>query len=186
MTCRSLDKYMTSKTKTIIQVTSVAALLVIAATLAISNIRAFTATGEEGLQTWYYDESEGELYKVPRETIPPHRGIGGKTNDGARAIVVAAEGECADPKKRRIAYLETYTPEYKQLMEDVRAARAEGRACGRPLPKAESGFYEKNTLVRRVDDPTWYDMTTTKAGQIVAQWKKERGSDGKTPKVCTP
>ncbi len=177
---------MSVKTKTIIQVTVVAVLLAIASTVAISNIRLFTTTGEEDLQIWYYDESEGKLYKVPRETIPPDRGIGGTKNDGVRAIVVAAKGECADPEKRWIAYLETYTPEYRQLMEGVRAARAEGRAYDRPLPKAESGYYEKNTLVRRVDDPTWYAMTTTRAGQIVAQWRFECGSDGKTLEVCTP
>ncbi|HSW47071.1 MAG TPA: hypothetical protein VLM89_16020, partial [Phycisphaerae bacterium] len=70
--------------------------------------------------------------------------------------------------------------------EGVRAARAEGRAYCRPIPEAESGFYEKNTLVRRVDDPMWYDMTTAEGKQIVAQWRSERGPNGKALDVCTP
>ena len=99
---------------------------------------------------------------------------------------MAGRAECDDSKKRRIAYLETYTPEHKQLVEDVRAAREEGRAYDRPIPKAESGFYEKNTLVRRIDDPRWYDMSTTEARQTVAQWRSDRGPNGKALDVCAP
>jgi hypothetical protein len=143
-------------------------------------------TGEEGLQVWFYDQSEKRLYETARETIPPHEGIGGPWGDGVRAIVVAPEAGCSNPGKHRIAYLETYTLELKQLHEGVRAARTAGQPYGEPIPSGESGFYEKNTLVRRVDDPTWYDMTTAKARQIIAEWRSERGSDGKTLDVCMP
>lgn len=138
------------------------------------------------MHVWFYDQSEAVLYTVPRGTYPPHEGVGGEKNDGVRAVVVAARDECNESSKRRIAYLETYTPEYKQLVEGIRAARAEGRAYGRPIPSAESGFYEKNTLVRRVDDSRWFDMTTVEARQIVSQWRNERGPEGKTLDVCTP
>ncbi|HSW44070.1 MAG TPA: hypothetical protein VLM89_00695, partial [Phycisphaerae bacterium] len=87
---------MTSRTKTIIKVTTVGGLLGVAGAMGISRVRHLTATGEEGLQAWYYDQSEGELYTVPRETIPPHKGIGGEKNDGVRAVVVAGRAECDD------------------------------------------------------------------------------------------
>lgn len=177
---------MPSRAKTIIKVIAGGGLLVVAVAMAVSRMQRFTATGEEDVQAWYYDQSERELYPVPRETIPPHKGIGGEKNDGVKAVVVADHGACDDSKKRRIAYLETYTPEHRQLMEGVRAARAAGRAYDQPIPEAGSGFYEKNTLVRLVDDPTWYDMATAKGKQIVAQWRSERGPDGKAPDACTP
>jgi hypothetical protein len=177
---------MTSRTKTIIKLTVVGGLLAVAVAMGIAQMRRFSATGEEALQTWYYDLSEGKLYTVPRDTTPPHKGIGGEKNDGVRTVVVADHGECDDSRKRRIAYLETYTPEHKQLVEDVRAARAAGRAYDQPIPGAESGFYEKNTLVRRVDEPTWHDMTTAEAKRIVAEARGQRGSNGKVLDVCTP
>jgi hypothetical protein len=144
------------------------------------------AGGEDGLQIWFYDQSERKLYPAGRDTIPPHEGIGGPQGDGVRAIVVAAQAECGDKTRQRTAYLETYTPELKQLHEGIRAARKAGRAYGKPLPSGESGFYEKNTLVRRVDDPRWYDMATPEAGRIVAQWRSERGPKGEALDVCTP
>jgi hypothetical protein len=177
---------MTATTKTIIKMAATGGLLAVAVAMTISRMPYLTAIGEEGLQVWFYDQSEHELYTVPRETIPPHKGVGGKKNDGVKAIVVAGRGDCDDPQKRRIAFLESCTPDYKQLMEDVRAARTAGRDCDRPIPEAESGYYEKNTLVRQVHDPTWYDMTTAEARQIVARWQSERGSNGQTLDVCTP
>lgn len=177
---------MTSRTKIIIKMTALGGLLTVAMAMAVSQLHRFTATGEQGLQVWFYDQSERELYAVPRETIPPHKGIGGEKNDGVKAVVVADRTECGDGKRRRIAYLEICTPEHQRLVEGVRAARAEGRAYGEPIPEAESGFFEKNTLVRCVDDPKWYDMTTPEAKRIVNQWRSERGPNGKTLEVCTP
>jgi hypothetical protein len=177
---------MPTSARTILKVTGVGGLLVVAAATAASRLHRWPATGEEGLQVWYYDQSARALYAVPRDTVPPHCGVGGEKNDGVKAMVVAGHGECADRQKRRIAYLETYTPEHQRLVEGVRAARTAGRAYGQPIPEAESGFYEKNTLVRRVDDPTWYDLSTVTGKQIVAQWRSERGPDGKALDVCTP
>lgn len=177
---------MTPRTMTIIKLTATGAVLVVAVILAVSRLQRFTTTGEQGLRVWFYDQSERELYAVARETVPPHKGTGGEKNDGVKAVVVADRAACGDEKRRRIVYLETYTPEHQRLVEGVKVARAEGRPYGKPIPDTESGFYEKNTLVRRVDDPKWYDMTTPEAKRIVSGWRSERGPDGKTLEVCTP
>ena len=177
---------MTSRIKTIIKMTLGSGLVVAAMAIGISQIRRFSETGEEGLQVWFYDQSEQRLYAVPRETIPPHKGDGGQKNDGVRAVVVAGPNECQDPDKRRIAYLETFTPELKELMEGIAAARVAGRPYGKPIPGGESGFYEKNTLVRRVDDPTWHDMTSVEGRKIVVEWRSTRCSDGSSPVICSP
>jgi len=174
------------RTGTIIRLSVVGGLLAVAVTAAILRIPQLRATGEEGARVWYYDQSEGRLYAVARDTVPPHPGIGGRENDGVRAMVVAPRGRCGDPAHQRIAYLETRTPEYRRLSEGIRAARAAGRAYGEPIPDAESGFEEKNTLVRRMDDPAWHDMTTAEARRIVHQWHGERGPDGGPLEVCIP
>jgi hypothetical protein len=170
----------------IIKVIAACGLLLIAVTMAVPRIQHLTATGEEDLKLWYYDQSKQALYTVPRETIPPHKGIGGEKNDGVKAVVVANPGKCDDRTQQHIAYLETYTPEHKRLVEGIRAAREAGRAYDQPVPEVESGFYEKNTLVRHVSDPTWYDLTTTQGKRIIMQWRSEREPDGRSLEVCTP
>jgi len=99
---------------------------------------------------------------------------------------VAGQTECGDPGKRRIAYLETHTPELKNLLEGIRAARAQGRASDQPIPTGESDFFDKNTLVRRLTESTWHDMTTAEARRIVTEWRDWRSPDGGTVVVCTP
>lgn len=177
---------MTGSARTIAKVTAVALLGVGAVALAVSRLHSSLAGGEEGLQAWFYDESEQRLYLAAKDAIAPDPGIGGPAGDGARAIVVAGPGECGDPAKRRIAYLEKYTPQFKLLLEDVRAARAEGRPPARPMPPSESDYYDRNTLVRRPADATWYDLTTAEAKRIVAEWREWRGPDGAPLNICTP
>jgi len=99
---------------------------------------------------------------------------------------VAQEGQCNVPEARRIAYLETYTPELKRLLEDVRVARTQGRAPEKPIPSGDSGYFDENTLVRRLEEDTWHDMTTLEARRIVTEWRQTRASDGSPLIVCTP
>jgi hypothetical protein len=169
-----------------IKVVLVGGLCLTAVIMGVSRLRLSLAVGEQGVQVWFYDESERKLYAVARDTIPPHEGIGGTTGDGVRAIVVACPADRDDASRRRIAYLETYAPELKRLQEDLRAARAAGRACGRPIPTGESGFFEKNTLVRRPDEPTWHDMTTPAARAIIRQSRSSPCPDGSSPLICSP
>jgi hypothetical protein len=161
-------------------------LAVTAVVVSVSRMRRGLAVGEERLQVWFYDQSEHKLYAASREAIPPHRGIGGGAGDGVRAVVVACRGEQDDPHKRRIAYLETYTPELKKLLEDIRDARAHGRKYEGPVPDRESEFFQKNTLVRLPDEATWHDMTTNEGQQIVTQWQSWSCPDGNSRIVCSP
>ena len=177
---------MSHKAKTIVKIGAAGILCVGAITLGVWRFWSGLATGEEGLRIWFYDQSEQRLYTVARDTIAPHDGVGGVKSDGVRAIVVAGQTECGDPSKQRIAYLETYTPEVKKLLEGVRAARAQGRAYGQPIPTGESGYFDKNTLVRRPAESTWHDMTTAQARGIVSEWRAWRGPDGSSLGICMP
>jgi len=75
----------------------------------------FRRVGENGAEVWSYDQQRKLLYTVPRDTIPPDNDRRG----GVRAVVVAFRGEENDPKKRCIAYMETYG--YAQHFEPAHA-----------------------------------------------------------------
>jgi hypothetical protein len=174
------------RTTNILKAAGIGALLVVAAAFVVSRIGRAGRSGEDGLTVWFYDESERELYAAPRDTIPPHEGVGGATGDGVRAVVVACPGAEQDAAKRKIAYLETYAPELKNLIERVRAARAAGRPCEESIPPRDSDFFQKNTLVRRADEPKWHDTTSAEALKIMSEWRGWRGGDGQPLVVCVP
>ena len=148
--------------------------------------RVAAQTGEAGASVWFYDQGEKRLYALPADTIPPHKGVGGAAGDGVRAIVVAFRAEQANPAKRRIAYLETYSPELAQLLQRVQAARAAHRPYAGPIPSRDSDFFQTNTLVRGPDDPTWQAANTREAQRIMAEWRSWRGPDYQPLVVCVP
>jgi hypothetical protein len=177
---------MNEKTRAMTKVAALAILVLGALALAVSRIRAGLATGEEGAAVWFYDQSEKQLYPVPRETIPPHVGIGGPSGDGVRAAVVACPCEQDDSRKRRIAYLETYTPELQRMLKDACAARLAGRPCSGPVPARDSEYFQINTLVRRADEDIWHTSASPEGQAIMTEWRRCRCADGQPPAVCVP
>ena len=120
---------MTPEMKTILKITLSGGLFVAAVGMGVARFRDFSRTGEQGACIWFYNEGKRELYAVPRDTIPPDNG------KGVRAIVVACPKE---PSKQQIAYLETYTPEYQQLLEGIRAAQAAGEPMANRFRRARA------------------------------------------------
>jgi hypothetical protein len=153
---------------------------------AISRGSVFWKTGEDQAKAWFYDLSEKKLYAAPINCIPPHAGIGGKRGDGARAMVVNFGPSAASKGESRIAYLEMYTPELKNKLEEVQASRAAGKPFAGKLPAADSDFFQSNTLVKRVDDVTWQPLNTPEGAQITSEWRAWRGKQGETPMVSVP
>jgi hypothetical protein len=143
-------------------------------------------TGEDGACIWFYDQSERRLYALPNDTVPPHKGIGGKRGDGVRAVVVAFRGEQSDPQKRRIAYLETYAPELKRVLEQVRSAHAAHQKYSGPLPARDSDHFQTNTLVKRPEDQGCVPVSSPEGQRIQSEWRSWRRSDGQSPIVCVP
>ena len=139
-------------------------------------------TGEEGAKIWFYDESEKRLYAAPSAAIPPHKGIGGESGDGVRAIVVTLGGEAA-PK--RIAYLQTYAPPLKSILDNAAAAHAAGKPfAGQPSP--ESDFFISNTLVRAEEDALWHPLNSPEGRKASSQWRSWRGPQGEPPSISVP
>jgi len=151
-----------------------------------SRLHASWRSGEEGAKVWFYDQSEKRLYEAPRDTIPPDKGIGGPSGDGVRAVVVAFQGEQSDPRKRRIAYLETHTPALKQLLDRAQASRASGGAFMERIPPRDSDYFRTNTLVKRVEETAWHLTGSAEGRAVMPEWQSWRGPDGQPPIVCVP
>jgi len=131
---------------------------------------------------FFYDLEEHQLFVAPKGSIPPIKGIKGAELAGVRAIVICTNGNPADKKHREIAYLEQYSPEIKQLFEEVRQARAAGHAPGRSIDRSQ---VPPNTLVRRLQETDWHALNTPEGENIVNEWNTP-GPDGRVPIVCSP
>ena len=163
------------------------AVVAVAAVAFVSKqVVGFRKTGEEGASVWFYDQSEKQLYEVPRDTIPPDKGIGGPAGDGVRAVVVAFRAEQRDPGKRRIAYLETCTPELKDVLEKVKAARVSGQGFQGRIPTRDSDYFQTNSLVKTVEESGWHWSDSPEGRKVMAEWRSWRGPDGQQPVVCVP
>ncbi len=164
----------------------VTVLMVVGVGFALTRFRSFRNAGPENARVWFYDQSEKRLYAAASDVVPPNKGVGGKSDDGVRAVVIAFRGEQADPRKQRIAYLETYTPELKALLEQVRAARASGKPFAGRIPSRDSDYFQANTLVKSTDDDEWHPISSVAGQKILAAWRAWRGTDGQGPIVCAP
>lgn len=139
----------------------------------------FRRAGESEAQVWFFNQQKKQLYAAPRDTIPPD-------GHGVRAVVVAFRGEENEPKKRRIAYLETYGQPLKEALERAKSVRASGKALKEPPPSRESELFQTNNLVRRVNEAEWHVAGSPEGRQVMGEWRAWRAPDGREPVVCVP
>lgn len=146
--------------------------------LAGTRLWQWARTRSDGSEkTFFYDLSEKKLFVGPRDAVPPIRGVNDAQTDAVRAVVISTNGEPANKRSWKIAYLEMYSPELKQEIEAARAAGV-SPAMGR----AEA---QRHRFVRRLGDSGWYPMDSPQGEQIVTEWASP-GPDGITPVVCSP
>lgn len=137
-------------------------------------------TADSGPRDWYYDLSEGKLYTAPLGSITPLPGIGGKSGDGVEAKVLAPEGKCGDASARVVAYLVTYTEEYRRL-------KREAKASGELNETADRAFQAANTMVRRVTDTEWFAATSPEGEAVINEANDlMMGTDGVKYRPCMP
>ena len=177
---------MSPEARTFLKFAVAVVLAVVAVAFVTNRVGGVRKTGEEGATAWFYDQSEKRLYEVPRDTLPPHKGIGGASGDGVRAVVVAFRAEQGDPRKRRIAYLETYTPELKELLDKVQAARASKQAFRGFVPPRDSEYFQTNSLVKGLEETEWHASSSLEGRRVMTEWRSRRGPDGQPPVVCVP
>ena len=161
-------------------------LLLAAGVIGATRWRGAFDNGEADPKVFFYDLSEKRLYTLPRGSVPPDKGIGGESEDGVHAVVVAPANAIKDESKRRIAYLETYTPELHEKLAAIAAAKKAGKGAGVKGPSGDDPFVLKNTLVRRENESEWHDMTTPEARKTISEWTAWRDESGKPLAVVTP
>lgn len=163
--------------------TMVLALAMLLFTLAIFLFLKLSPPGESrGDSAFFYDLEEQTLFVAPRRSIPPIAGVRGKPGSGVRAVVVSTSDDPKDKKHRQIAYLEKYSPELKQLFEEIQRARAEGRAAN---GRVDRGQVPHHTLVKRLDGADWYPLDSPEGERIASDWQSP-GPGGRAPTVCSP
>ena len=172
--------------KAILKLTAVVLLLLVAVVWAGIELAGCRRAGDQEAAVWFYDQSEKRLYTALPDIPPPDKGVGGKQDDGVRAVVVAFRGAKSDSRNRRIAYLQTYTPELKSLLERVRAARVARRTFDGRIPSRDSDYFQTNTLVSRVEPPDWHSSSSPQGQRIMIEWRAWRGPDGQPPVMAVP
>jgi hypothetical protein len=165
---------------------AIVAVLITASVFLYGRARSLWTTGESGASVWFYDQSEKRLYPVPSGTIAPHKGIGGQSGDGVRAVVVTFGGNRGQSPEQRIAYLETYAPELKQILEQVRAARDAHQPFKGPIPSRDSDFFQTNTMVKRPEDASWFPSNGSEGQRVISEWRDWRGPYGEPPAISVP
>jgi len=139
-------------------------------------LRFFRREDDIAETTFFYDLSEKKLFAAPRDAVPPIRGLNDAEEDAVRAVVIARNGNPDDKAGRKIAYLEKYAPELKQILEKVRAGKAE------PLPRDARNSYR---FVKRLGDAEWHAVSSPEGQKIMTEWAVAV-PDGKVPVVCVP
>ncbi len=159
-----------------------AAALIILAIAVVGFVRFYKGNSAGVGKAWFYDLSSRQLFIAPHDSVPPIQGNSGPEEDGVRAIVISANGDCADEKSRIVAYLEKYTPELKRQVEARRTNPAEASLGAPSIGRSEA---QGLILVKRPDDADWHPMTSP-AAQKILEVLSTPGPDGKLPVVCVP
>ena len=181
-----LPPAMRQQLKAILKLAAIVLPTLIVIAWAIHRTAGLRRTGDQNARVWFYDQSEKCLYPASPDILPPDRGVGGRKGDGVRAVVVTFRGHKNDAGNRRIAYLQTYSPELKNLLDRVCAARAAGHPFKDQIPTRDSDYFQTNTLVSRADHPTWHPACSTEGQRIMSEWRSWRGPDGQAPVLSTP
>lgn len=127
-------------------------------------------------QGWYFDVKTGDLFAA-RNVFPPVEAPSG-ADQGVRAYVYSC-GTC-EPSKWTIAYLETHTPEARQIMlepadgPDRIAARNRAMTEGRLIAAAPA----------KGESPQWIASHQPAAQQLVANARPQCPQG--EPILCAP
>lgn len=158
-----------------------AGLVLLVASAVIFDISRHSSTvGEDNAKVWFYNQENKRLYAVPRDTVPPD------DSAGVRAMVVAFPGQEKNRDQWRIAYLQTYSPELKSVLEAVRKAHEANVPYAGTLPSRDGTWSHDNTLVKRVDDTDWSTVSSDKGRKILHEWESWRSPSGEPPIICVP
>jgi hypothetical protein len=149
---------------------------------AVGFVRFFRTNNQSAGTAYFYDLSGKTLFVAPHSSVPPIKGVNGDEEDGVRAIVISTTGDCADKNSRKVAYLETYTPELKKQVEMRTGNHAEQGGNDVMIRRGEA---QQFVLIKRPEEADWHPMTSPEA-QDILKIINTPGPDGKMPVVCIP
>jgi hypothetical protein len=160
---------------------------VIAALLAIGLAGSFLYqfygkrhTGEP--LSYFYDLSQEALFVAPKSSVPPMRGIDNDKEDAVRAVVIAKDGNCDNPKSREIAYLEMYSPELKAQFESFRQKDVSHHSSRQTLSRSQAKAHH---FVQKPGDSRWYPIESRRGIEITEGWRRS-APQGSPFSVCVP
>src|SRR5260370_35864040 len=133
--------------------------LVLLAAAACLFVKLYPTPENQDGKSYFYDLKEHKLFVAPRSSIPPIPGLQKGELSGVRAIVVSTNGNSADKTRRKIAYLEKYAFDLKEVLEAVQA----GKGVEGPSRRGRQGL----TLVKRLSDSQWYPVGLPAAGKMM-------------------
>ena len=152
----------------------IAAVCMLAAVAVIGWSLLAGGPGSGSDDVYFYDLSEQQLFAAPANAIPPIKGINDDVEDGVLAIVISKTGKAAD---KEVAYLQKYTPQGKQLVQQNRAGTLSPNVDVRSM-------LPRHTLIRVPQGQNWYPMSS-EAGRInTTYWKQT--DDGSKPVILSP
>jgi hypothetical protein len=138
--------------------------------------------GEAGVRVWFYDQSAKKLYAAPRDLVSPD----GKDDRRVKAVVIGFRGLRNEPSQLKIAYLEKYSPEFRELLERAAAAHAAERQFKEQIPSQASPYFQNNTFIKGPDEAVWHVIGSTEAREIMSEWRDWRGPNGEAPIISVP
>ncbi len=152
-------------------------LAIVGAAVAVLGAAWGLRSGPKGQGEFFYDLSEKRLFAAPRAAFAPIAGVGGPAGDGVEAVCVHCP--VCGVKSKRIAYLRTHTPGYKQRQDAA-------DQTGAPIPDLTREYIEQNTLVRRLDSEDWHAASTPEGAKIVTGWRGQCAEHGEYERPLRP
>jgi len=143
-------------------------------------VRFFLSQRQPDEKAYFYDVSEAKLFVASRQAVPPIRGIDNAEEDGFRAVVISTNGNPADKRSLKIAYLEKYSPELKRQIEAMQGTNAP--PLDQRIDRVEAQSF---TFVRRLNEMQWHPVNSPEAEKIMGEWLVA-DTIGQTPVVCVP
>ena len=153
--------------------------LVVGGGLFFSRLREGNRVGEEGARVWFYDESEKELYQVPRDTIPPHKGLAGARNDGVRAVVAAPKGGTRSASERRIASRQE-VPAWATCQRNVQNTKRRLQRRSREWAPLSSWARRQREMNAVKTASNWWSVGPRVERRHCRWWAKDPAQSGKS------
>lgn len=155
-----------------------AALLVLACSLGAILFYVFSGnSGPQPIDVYFYDMETRELFAAKSTDIAPIESPSGGT--GVRAYVYACN-DCSDPNDRFIAYVEMFTPAYKEAVINPQPITPENQDNEMNITM----IMEEGHLIARPGSDKWMLAASDRSFALISDIGKD--CNGGVPINCLP